>query len=220
MNARIHSDYFYFSYRTITPPLSRISFQRPKQIFQTFSLNENQSSLLLFCDATNNALPQHLSQLWNYILVKSYKMLRQTGLHVDFKDTFESLLFGLTTKIGAVDPISIFLVKFLTFQFQLIKNKRMQLVWLKRLTTQLTLCLKFNALTQIHNQNLIMCEGLNMTLCGRAADLRWVKPRYFKTGAISKTSKRNIGEWIARDEFVTKWGSISLSVKSRPRFIK
>ena len=128
MNARIHSDYFYFSYRTITPPLSRISFQRPKQIFQTFSLNENQSSLLLFCDATNNALPQHLSQLWNYILVKSYKMLRQTGLHVDFKDTFESLLFGLTTKIGAVDPISIFLVKFLTFQFQLIKNKRMQLV--------------------------------------------------------------------------------------------
>lgn len=128
MNARIHSDYFYFSYRTITPPFSRISFQRPKQIFQTFSLNENQSSPLLFCDATNNTLPQHLAQLWNYILVKSYKMLRQTGLHVDFKDTFESLLFGLTTKIGAVDPISIFLVKFLTFQFQLIKNKRMQLV--------------------------------------------------------------------------------------------
>lgn len=214
MNIQPKTNYFYFISLLLVK--KKIALAYSGQIFHNFALKEDNYPQVIRCaDVISDLKPYQLKSVWIYGIQKSYRMLQSTHLHVDFKDTMEFFLTLTSTKIGLVAPISIPLSNFLALQLQLIKNKRMQIAWLKRISLQLSLYLKFSQFTLIRTQNLISFYGLNIILNGRAADLRWVKSRSLDIGKISKTGKKiqNAKEWFSSDYFVTKWGSISLTTK-------
>ena len=219
-----HNDYFYFQLNTTSTP------QLCPSVLNHYVINEhpqistwpNKLKKASFNLSTKNFTLQTFNLLWYTKLIKSYFMLRNTYQHIDFKNTLEFLIDLCTNKYTTLYPSSLF-SKYSSYQLQLIKNKKMQNSWMSRNSLQLLELRNYATLNINKNFPLLKFRGFEFSVKGRAADLRWVKLRIRTFGYFKKVSFLDVSasNWESTDIFVTKWGSVSIKVRSSTlKFIK
>ena len=150
------------------------------------------------------------NNLLNWFIFKNARYLYEIGFSPDYKSTLE-LILTLHTNIFTPQINNKTLTNYSVLQLQKLRNKRMQLIYIRRNATHNNhlLIISFKSILML---NLLVLKGIKVGVKGRAGDLRWVKLRYYSKNTIkcSKYSVNSIKSSNSLGYFVTKWGSTSI----------
>lgn len=196
---------------------NQFSYKHFNKLFGLCEIYIIKNKNLIYLDYSLN-IKQFNSQFFINILVEwislnNYKNLQDIGKNPDYKITLDIIL-SCHTNIYIPWISSNLMTNYSTLQLQKIKNKKMQLNWMWRNVYLNRVLISFTDRWFKH-LNLLCIKGLLFNVKGRAADLRWVKLRYWKKSPITITKYcNNLYRTVASsDYFVTKWGSTSIKIQ-------
>ena len=205
-------DYYYFTIKSCG-----VSIQYNNNVLNKFAINEsklihqNKKNLVNFNWSLQSTSTFEFKKIVYFVIFSTFRMLRNTYQHVDYKSTIEFVVntyFNNYLNTHSADLVA----QYSSYQLQLIKNKKMQNSWMKRNSIQWKLLNKYAKHDKNWYSGVSPIRGLQLSVKGRAADLRWVKLRFLQSGILNSMTKnyKFFKSWKSEENFVTKWGSINI----------